>query len=76
MIRTGIVPASASFSAERRAILWVGALFAAAALVGHLLVPGADTLFGSCCSSSPSQPYHRHLSAAAATTADAIAGRR
>ena len=45
MIRTGIVPASASFSAERRAILWVGALFAAAALVGHLLVPGADIVW-------------------------------
>jgi hypothetical protein len=30
---------------ERRAILWGGALLAAAALVGHLLAPGADILW-------------------------------
>jgi hypothetical protein len=30
---------------ERRAILWGGALFAAAALVGHLLAPGADIVW-------------------------------
>ena len=30
---------------ERRAILWGGALFAAAALVGHLLAPDADIVW-------------------------------
>jgi hypothetical protein len=30
---------------ERRAILWGGALLAAAALVGHLLAPGANLLW-------------------------------
>jgi hypothetical protein len=30
---------------ERRAILWGGALLAAAALVGHLLAPGANILW-------------------------------